>query len=707
MNIFHYLDRLPLKIKVFLPIFGAIVFSVAVITIQSIKSGKKAIYQSLKQELLTEVQTITQMFERERELKLQNAKALLTVAQREFNYRDFRISETKISIKASNQITEKQHKTKINQWFLDNKNILKNFTFVDDIEKNFRVTATVFQKIDSGYLRISTNVRDNQGKRALNTYIPNRSPVVKTIEKHQNYYGRAYVVNDWYITAYSPLVNKGDMEGMLYVGTAEKNIDKLSRILDRLTLRKSGKIYVTDKEGHYIYPEELKGQEYHAPEIFQNMQRKKSGFSQYNVRNNNGKEANRLAAYNFFADFEVFIIAEIDKEAEIKPVADQMAVNSLIIAAIIVSILTAFIVFVTNEGINRYLQQIERSNKKLQSTEKALEFSEKKFRTLFNYSSDEIFVADLNGKILEVNQVACESLQYSHNELLNMNFTELKTEKYRPKVKENINIISQKKKYTYETEHLAKDGSVIATEMKSRLINFDGKPAILSISRNITERKKIQKQIIQTIIETEEKERRRFAADLHDGLSPILSTIRLYSDLLRSKLKSRADDSELTDNIEELADMAISSAKEIANNITPQVLHDFGLATAVEEFCRFLNKTKSVKIETNTANYSLAGNTFAESVLFQTTKELINNTIKHAQAKNITIELKNTDKNIYLYYKDDGIGFNVKEMMNAGSGLGLNNIQNKIKTVKGSCDFNSRPGKGMFVLISVGTEQNT
>jgi signal transduction histidine kinase len=242
--------------------------------------------------------------------------------------------------------------------------------------------------------------------------------------------------------------------------------------------------------------------------------------------------------------------------------------------------------------------------------------------------------------------------------------------------------------------------------MKSRLINFNGKPAILSISRNISERKKIQKQIIQTIIKTEEKERKRFAADLHDGLSPILSTIRLYSDLLRSKQESKGKETDLIDNIEELADMAISSAKEIANNLTPQILHDFGPAVAIEEFCRFLNKTKSVHIRVETKDYSIKKRLFAESILFQTTKELINNTIKHAQAKNIFIELKNTEKYIYLYYKDDGIGFDITNMTFNSSGLGLRNIQNKIKTIKGTCDFNSRPGQGMFVLISIGIEQS-
>jgi PAS domain S-box-containing protein len=701
MNLFKILDKTPLKVKVFVPILAGIVFSISLISLQSVKSSRDALYRSLGQDLQLEVQTISKMFERERDLKLENVKALLTVAQNEFEEADLRVSDTKRPAVIRNQISGNKHRVKLKDWFLNGKNISHNFEYVDEIEKYFSLTATVFQKTDSGYVRISTNVRTKGNERALNTYIPNYSPVAETIEQGENFYGRAYVVDDWYITAYSPIVQKGQTIGMLYVGSAEKNIQKLSAILDELKLRKSGKIFVTDTSGEFIYPSEKQGEKWIEKGIFERIKTNQSGLFEYSSQQS---DEERLLAYRFFADFELYIMAEVDKQEEVKSLINSMVMDSVIIGAVIVGILTAFILFVTNEGLNRYLRQIERSKKKLRSAEEALKFSENKFRTLFNYSSDEIFVADLGGNLLEVNEVACDSLEYSRAELLKMNFADLKTEKFRPKVKENIGIISRKKRYTYETEHLTKTGAVIATEMKSRLINFDGKPAILSISRNITERKKIQKQIIRTIIETEEKERKRFAADLHDGLSPILSTIRLYSDLLRSKQESKGKETELIDNIEELADMAISSAKEIANNITPQILHDFGLATAVEEFCRFLNKTKSVSIETDTTGYELTGRTFSESVLFQTLKELIHNTIKHAQAKNITIELKNTNKNIYLYYRDDGIGFNVSEMMNNSSGLGLSNIKNKIKTVKGTCDFNSMPGKGMFVLISVGIE---
>jgi signal transduction histidine kinase len=238
-------------------------------------------------------------------------------------------------------------------------------------------------------------------------------------------------------------------------------------------------------------------------------------------------------------------------------------------------------------------------------------------------------------------------------------------------------------------------------EMKSKIIDYEGKKAIMSMARNIGERKAVEKKIISTIIETEEKERKRFAAELHDGLGPILSTIKLYADLLKNKSNSNINNDELVQNIDELVGLAISTSKEISNNITPTILHDFGLASAIHEFCGYINKTMSINISVDTKNYTFDKRGLEETILYQATKELINNTLKHASAENVKIQLKNTETQIILYYRDDGKGFNVNEMIKNSTGLGLNNIVNKVKTIKGTCDFNSEEGKGMFVLIAV------
>jgi PAS domain S-box-containing protein len=312
-----------------------------------------------------------------------------------------------------------------------------------------------------------------------------------------------------------------------------------------------------------------------------------------------------------------------------------------------------------------------------------------------------IFLTNLRSEFVEVNNAACEHLGYTKEELLKMNFRDIKTPKYRDMVGKNVEIISEKGSYTYETEHITKSGQIVPVELSSRIVLYDKQLYIVSVGRNISERIDSEKRLLSTIIATEEKERKRFSADLHDELGPILSTIKLYTDLLSKDEYSKTSREEVVRNIQELTDLAISTTKQISRNITPSILHDFGLAIAINDFCRYINDTKSIKVHVKTDEYRIDERNIIETVLYQTAKELINNTIKHSCAKNISIELKNTDNIIVLYYKDDGKGFDIEEKLKENTGLGLHNIINKIKTINGTFDFYSRKDVGPVLIITV------
>lgn len=338
---------------------------------------------------------------------------------------------------------------------------------------------------------------------------------------------------------------------------------------------------------------------------------------------------------------------------------------------------------------------------KLASTTEALISTEKQFKFLFDYSSDEIFLSDFEGHFIEINKRACESLGYAREELIVMKFTDIKTPKYRHLVAQNIKSLLEHGKLTYESEHLTKTGELLPVEMKSRIITYNNQKVIISVSRNIAKRKAMEQKMLSMMIETEQKERKRFAADLHDELGPILSTLKLYTDLLKKDEFKKISRAEVLKNVDELCNLSIRTAKEISARITPNILQDFGLACAIKEFTKFINESGAIKIHVKSEQYTIRTRNLLESVLYQATKELINNTIKHASAENITIELRSTDTQIVLYYRDDGIGFDVKKQLELSQGLGLNNIVNKVQTIKGNCDFLSNTGEGLMVVITV------
>jgi PAS domain S-box-containing protein len=352
------------------------------------------------------------------------------------------------------------------------------------------------------------------------------------------------------------------------------------------------------------------------------------------------------------------------------------------------------------------LRHIERSDRKRKQVEAELEQTEKQFKAIFNNSSDDIYVTDFNGNFLEVNRVATESLGYSREELLTMNIRDIKSASYRNQVENNLIRISKFGQYRYESENKTRDGRIIPVEMKSRIIDFKTKPAILTNCRDISERKEMDSRILSAIIQTEDNERKRIAADLHDGLAPVLSTIKLYADLLKKGDYKKTDQSETIGNIEELVDMAISSTREISRNIRPNILQDFGLAAAVNDFASYINFTGAVRISVDSGEYKLQHRGIEESILYQAIKELINNTMKHSSAGNIDIELKNINNQIIVYYREDGSGFDIQKAVREQKGLGLNNIINKIKSLGGVIDYHSESGKGMFFIASVKIPEN-
>lgn len=128
--------------------------------------------------------------------------------------------------------------------------------------------------------------------------------------------------------------------------------------------------------------------------------------------------------------------------------------------------------------------------------------SEEKFKLIFHNANDAIFIYDFDGKFLEVNQVACERLKYSREELLKMTKMGINSPECYEEVISRINILRQQGEIIFETEHLRSDGTKIPIEMSSKVIEYDEKPAILSIARDISERinfEKLKKQFITSI----------------------------------------------------------------------------------------------------------------------------------------------------------------------------------------------------------------
>jgi PAS domain S-box-containing protein len=325
--------------------------------------------------------------------------------------------------------------------------------------------------------------------------------------------------------------------------------------------------------------------------------------------------------------------------------------------------------------------------------------SEAKFRDLFDNSSDSIIIYDTYGNILEVNQQACNTLGYTKEELTGEELSKICT--HFNVLKEIAKSEKESDTQNSEIEFTTGDNRKFPVEIKTKAINFNNRRAVMCVARDISERKQLEREVLAAIIQTEEKERGRIARDIHDGLGPLLSSLKLYVKVMHTSTDS-ARKEQVYKTANDIIDDAIMQIKEITNNLSPHVLIDFGLASAIQAFCKkiTLAKTIDIKFESNVFEQRLNPN--VEVVIFRVVKELVNNTIKHALASMIEIFLLRTEKTLSLIYSDNGVGFEINKILDdKTSGMGLSNIINRIHSVNGKLKIESQPRKGIQVKIEV------
>lgn len=127
----------------------------------------------------------------------------------------------------------------------------------------------------------------------------------------------------------------------------------------------------------------------------------------------------------------------------------------------------------------------------------ALEESERRYHTLFERAGDIVFVVSPQGRFLDVNRAACERLGYTREELLRMGPADINAPSFRDQVPERIRRTLEQGSLLFETEYLSRDGRRIPVEVNACLTEYDGRPAILGLVRDLTERNRLEEQLRQ------------------------------------------------------------------------------------------------------------------------------------------------------------------------------------------------------------------
>ena len=210
-------------------------------------------------------------------------------------------------------------------------------------------------------------------------------------------------------------------------------------------------------------------------------------------------------------------------------------------------------------------------------------------------------------------------------------------------------------------------------------------------------RKESEAKLLSAIISTEEKERKHFSKELHDGLGPVLSSAKMTISAI-NKANIEKQNTELIEKAEKLVDNAILTTKEISNHLTPHVLERYGLKKAIETFSRNTMVRESIKINISSNIEKQRYKDNIEVMLFRICCELINNTQKHAFATKISILIADNTDTLELKYNDNGVGF---ESRHEKYGMGLTNIISRVKSLNGSIELVSSPKNGFNAFVKL------
>lgn len=349
-----------------------------------------------------------------------------------------------------------------------------------------------------------------------------------------------------------------------------------------------------------------------------------------------------------------------------------------------------------------YRIEVER---KLEHSQKQLHDSEIKYRTLADYTYDwEYWLQD--GKFIYLSPSVERITGYTPEEFFN-NPALITEIVFSDDKRIWLNHITLRKTNNYplttEFRIVHKDGTIRWIEHICRyIVEENGQNLGLRVSnRDITQQKELELHLINNTIEVEESERSRYSRELHDGLGPLLATIKIYFQWLsetNEKEKAQMLVSRGLQNIEK----AIESTRQVSRGLSSLQIDKEGFVNTFKGFINDLAINSKVSI-TFSSNLNERFNRTTELTLYRIATELVNNSLKYANAKSITISCNLIEgrKKIHFYFNDDGKGFNVEVQTRTSKGIGIPNIQSRVRALGGSFVIESGEGLGTSITIEL------
>jgi len=338
--------------------------------------------------------------------------------------------------------------------------------------------------------------------------------------------------------------------------------------------------------------------------------------------------------------------------------------------------------------------------------------SEERYRELFNNNPMPMWVFDAQTlRFLEANGAAVDHYGYSYDEFLSMCLADLRLNGDRAALVREVAAATPESRDGLRKgilQHVRKNGDVIFVDMAWHWIRYKGKPAILALANDVTERMHLeyelneqrmnrQRQITEAVIVAQEKERTEIGKELHDNVNQILGASNLYINTAMTDEEMRQ---ELLERSTELVSKAINEIRKISKSLITPGLREIGLIDSIEDIIDDLKFAKpELQIDLDLQNISEEQiEDRRKLTLFRIVQEQLNNIVKHAKATRVLIRLSIEGPNTVLTVTDNGVGFDVSRHR---KGVGITNIISRAELFNGKVEISSAAGDGCTLTVSI------
>ena len=371
----------------------------------------------------------------------------------------------------------------------------------------------------------------------------------------------------------------------------------------------------------------------------------------------------------------------------------------VLLAGIVITILLMGLLFLLTGRTTRVRRLAAQRTQDLRA-------SEQRFRRLVENAGDAFFLHEVDGRILDVNKAACDSLGYSRDELLHMNVSDLDVNFISDKLVDYHTLPEAEYPVTISSVHRRKDGSTFPVEVRLAPINVGNKRLILGLARDITERKLAEKKLhteqrlLREMLDLMEQDRKLVSYEIHDGLAQQLTGAQMQFQSVEHLLdKNPPAARKVLDKALQLLQEAMAETRRLIGGLRPPVLDQSGIAAAVEDLISGRRTHDGPEIEF--VNH-LEPQRFAsplESAVFRIVQESLTNACRHSQSKKVRVELGLAGDRLRIDVQDWGIGFD-PDQVNGGH-FGLRGIRERARLLGGSAEIKSSPEHGTHVRVEL------